>query len=179
MVRGMVLIVQLASVSCAAFLIGCTSMSEVTSSNPEAGDLTTAEFNELAGGRTGVILFLEETRPSNATKIEASADSLFWTNDASQRKSRSLGDVNYVQIESGADGFWEGAKYGAGIGIGLGVGLAGSVTSSSESAEARTMAPLAYIFYPAIVGIVGGVAGGIYGSVAGHTFQCTFRPKGL
>jgi len=158
-------------------LVGCTSMNEVTLLGTEEEGLTTAEFNEIAEGREGLILLHEETRPSNGTQIEASADSLFWTDGAGQRKRSSLGDVHHVDIVSNSAGFWEGAKWGAAVGIGGGIGVAGSVTSSSESAEARTMAPLAYFFYPAIGGIVGGVAGGIYGSATGHTFHCSFRPR--
>jgi len=167
-----------AAVSSALILFGCTSFNEVATVMPEEDGMSTAEFNELAQGREGLILLLEETRPSNGTQIEASADSLFWTDDAGQRKRSSLGDVHHVDIVSNSAGFWEGAKLGAAVGIAGGVGVAGSVTSSSESAEARTMAPLAYFFYPALGGIVGGVAGGIYGSATGHTFHCSFRPRG-
>jgi len=175
----LILINQLAAVSCAAFFIGCTSMNEVTWSNPEEGDLTTAEFNEIAEGRKGVVSILEETRPSNAIKIEASADSLYWTDDAGLRMSRSLGDVNNVQVVSSSAGFWEGAKWGAAIGAAVGVGLAAAEVSSAQGAEAKDMAPLAYFVFPPLGAIVGGLAGGAYGSTAGHTFHCTFRPKGL
>jgi len=170
--------VQLAACGFAAFFIGCTSMNEVTSSTPEEEEFTTSEFNAIAEGRGGAVKLLEQKVSSlNSTQIEASADSLFWTDAAGKNNRSSLGEVDYVEIVSRSDGFWEGAKWGAAGGLAAGTGAAAAQVSS-QSADAQSMGSLAYVGYAVIGGTLGGLAGGTYGSITGHTFHCSFRPRG-
>lgn len=106
---------------CSMVFQACSSSHFVSSSS---GDLTLAEFNELAGSQAARIVFLNDST-AEAQKVVAGSDSISWFDPTTRKQIHTA--TSSVKMITFADLTFRGAEYG--LLIGASIGLISAVTA--------------------------------------------------